>query len=169
MDDKKITLEDMKKFMEQADEWDKERINNMLHNKFPRFLKDFLNEFANTKFYAKTKEDKKWGYEELPDYFAFDWKCELLSPFKEYTDEEKVQSLLELGTFGSIPRYQYDELKVIVIDFKNKEAYLERGMATKLYASYVLKHKQEIPKYMQPLINKLWADYDEYMLAKESD
>lgn len=143
-------------------------LDDMLQTYFPSFLKQFLNELAKTKFYKKTLEKRKWDDESIENFYYFDWEAPRLSPYDRWTDEEKINSLLEYGIFGTIPYYQHDELKVIVIDFRNKEAYLERGIATKPFASYVLKHKQEIPKYMQPLIDKLWVDYDNYISAKES-
>ena len=144
-------------------------LNDMLQTYFPPFLKQFLNEFAETKFYKKTLEKLKFDDESIENFYYFDWEAPRLDAFKRWTDKEKINSLLEYGIFGIIPHYQHDELKTIVIDFKNKEAYLERGLATQPYASYVLKHKQEIPKYMQPLIDKLWVDYDNYIRSKESE
>ena len=161
-------MKKIKKPNAQVDKEFEEELKNMLQTKFPSFFKKFLNEFAETKFYKKTLEKRQWGYGDVTDYsYFFDWKAPRLSPYKAWTDGEKLNSLLEYGIFGAIPHYQYDELKVIVIDFKNKEAYLERGMATKPYASYVLKHKQEIPKYMKPLIEQLWIDYDNYIKEEE--
>lgn len=155
---------------EEIDKEFQKELEEMLQTKFPSFLKKFLNEFAKTKFYKKTLEKRQWGYGDVTDYsYFFDWEAPRLSPYKAWTDEEKINSLLEYGRFGLIPRYQHDELKVIVINFKIKEAYLERGIATQPYASYILKHRQEIPKYMQPLINKLWQDYDDYVSKKESE
>ena len=143
-------------------------LENMLQNYFPSFLKKFLNEFAETKFYKKTLEERKYTHYPIENYCYFDWKAPRLSSYKSYTDEERINSLLEYGIFGSIPHYQYDQLKVIVIDFKNKEAYLERGYAVKPYASYVISKRQEIPKYMKPLLDKLWVDYDEYIKEKDN-
>lgn len=140
-----------------------EELLNMLHTDFPIFLKNFLNEFAETKFYKKTLEDRKLNIDGIENYYYFDWECPTLSPFNRYTNEVKINALLKIGIFGAIPHYQYDKLKVIVIDFKNKEAYLERGFATEPYASYVLKKRFGIPKYMKPLIEKLFKEYDDYM------
>ena len=159
--------------VENAEAEFKEEVNSKLHNKFPRFLKDFLNDFVKTKFFQKPyKLRKEWidVYEyKVEDFFIVDWECPTLSPYKEHTDEKLISAILTVGVFGEIPHYQHDELKIIVIDFKNKEAYLERGLAIKPYARYVLKHKLKIPNYMQPLINKLWADYDDYITNKESE
>lgn len=143
---------------------------DMLQTYFPPFLQQFLNKFAVTKFYKKTLENRRSSIDEsIEYYYFFDWECLDLSPYKSYSNYEKVKGLLRVGRFGLIPNYQHDELKTIVIDFRNKEAYLERGLAIKPYASYVLKHRQEIPKYMQPLIDKLWVDYDNYIRSEESE
>lgn len=162
-----------KEMVERAEVEFKEEVENMLHNKFPRFLKDFLNEFVKTKFFQKVYKDRKeyadcYEYK-VEDYYLVDYEAPLLTPYFRYTDDKKLKSLLKFGKFGMIPHYQYDELKVIVLDFKNKEAYLEEGMATKPYASYVLKHKRKTPKYMQPLIDKLWSDYDDYINKKGNE
>lgn len=144
-------------------------LDDMLQTYFPSFLKQFLNEFAVTKFYKKTLENRSSMDGSIEYYYFFDWECLDLSSYKSYSNDELIDGLLRVGRFGEIPSYQHDELKAIVIDFRNKEAYLERGLATKPYASYVLKHRQEIPKYMQPLIDKLWVDYDNYIRSKESE
>lgn len=141
----------------------KDNFDDMLQTYFPDFLKQFLNEFAETKFYKKTLEKRKCSDDTIENYYYFDWECPDLSFYKNHSNDELIEGLLRIGIFGSIPHYQYDELKVIVINFRRKEAYLERGIATEPYARYVLKHRQEIPKYMYPLINKLWKDYNDYI------
>lgn len=152
-------------------EMKKKEYLEMLHHSFPDFLKEFLNNFVKTKFYKKAyKKARSYADEynfKVDDYFLVDWGCLTLSSSKSYTNEELINGLLEKSQFGLIPHYQYDELKVIVLDFKNKEAHIEQGYAVQHYASYVLKHRRPIPKYMQPLIDKLWKDYDEY--TKEKD
>lgn len=162
-----MSEEEIIKSLEYANEQLKEEIAEMLHNDFPEFLKEFLNAFVKTRFYKKQYEESVKTYKDynvkFDDYFRVDWECPILSSNKNYTNEELVNGLLEVGVFGTIPHYQYDELKVIVINFKDKEAHLETGYAVQPYASYVLKSKRNIPKYMQPLIDKLFRDYDEYI------
>lgn len=114
-------------------------LNDMLQTYFPPFLKQFLNEFAETKFYKKTLEKRKFDDESIENFYYFDWEAPRLSSFKRWTDKEKINSLLEYGIFGAIPHYQHDELKTIIIDFKNKEAYLERGLASKVINKILLK------------------------------
>lgn len=134
-----------------------------LHIKFPDFLKDFLNKFVNTKFYVKSLKERKEIYgEEHPDYLFVDWQCLDLQPYINYSDEEKINGLLRIGEFGLIPHYQHDEKKTIVINFIEKKAWLMRGFATEPYAKYILQHKQEIPRYMKPLIKELFDNYDKY-------
>lgn len=169
-----MTVEEQYKLMaERAEAEFKKEVEEMLHNKFPRFLKDFLNEFVKTRFFQKTYKSRKeyvdaYDYK-VEDYYLVDWECPKLSPYIRHSDEVKIESLLNVGKFGLIPHYQHDELKAIIIDFKKKEAYIEEGLAVEPYAYRVISHKRNIPKYMQPLINKLWIDYDNYIKSKESE
>ena len=167
---KEFTEEEIKSMSEIAELDFKKEVEEMLHNKFPRFLKDFLNEFVKTKFFQKTYKSRKeyvdcYEYK-VEDYYLVDWECPKLFPNNRYSDEEKIESLLNVGKFGLIPHYQHDELKAIVIDFKNKEAYLEEGLAVGLWASRVVMTKRNIPKYMQPLIDELFIRYDEEIGGK---
>lgn len=133
-----------------------------IHYTFPQFLKDFLIELADTKFYKKSFDSRHFfdeGYE-LPSYLYFDWEC--LSN-KKFNPETIIDDLLVKSRYGDIPHYKGDKLKTVTIDFKNKHAYIERGWATEYYASYVLSKEYTIPKYMQPLIDKLFEDYDRYI------
>ena len=161
---KEFTEEELKSMSERAEEEFKKEVEEMLHNKFPRFLKDFLNEFVKTKFFQKTYKSRKeyvdcYEYK-VEDYYLVDWECPRLSPYMRHSDEKKLESLLNVGKFGLIPHYQHDELKAIVIDFINKEAYLEEGLAVDAYASRVVSHKRNVPKYMQPLVEQLFKRYD---------
>lgn len=163
---KEYTEEEIKAFNERAEEEFKEQLAEMLHNQFPRFLKDFLNEFVKTKFFQKPYKSRKEHAEcyeyKVEDYFLVDWECPTLSSWNRHSDDELLKALLVVGKFGEIPHYQHDELKAIVIDFENKKAHLEIGFATEPYASKVVKHNKEIPKYMQPLLEQLWIGYEEY-------
>lgn len=158
-----MTEEEINKSLEYANEQLKKEMGEMLQSYFPEFLKEFLNKFAETRFYKKTLEDRTFDDDNIANYYYMDWECPILSPYSKHSNEELINGLLEVGVFGSIPHYQYDILKVIVINFKDKEAHLETGYAVQPYASYVLKSKRNIPKYMQPLIDKLFRDYDEYI------
>lgn len=162
-----LTEENIDNYIVQKNKEKQEEVSEMLHNRFPDFLKEFLNSFVKTKFYKKAYEKARSYADEfnfkIDDYFLVDWEC-LISNVNE---KNIIDGLLKRSQYGLIPHYQYDELKVIVLDFEHKEAHLEQGYAVQPYASYVLKHRREIPKYMQPLIDKLWKDYDEYMKDKE--
>ena len=151
---------------ERIDKETREEIAKKLHNQFPQFLKNFLNELAKTRFYKKTLADRKWGYENLAnidDMFFMDWEC--LSN-KVYNKETIIDDMLVRSRYGLSPNYKGDKLVMININFRDKKAHLERGWAVGYYASRVLSKDYDIPKYMRPLVNKLFSDYDEYMKNK---
>lgn len=133
---------------------------SMLQHQFPQFLKDFLSEFVKTKFFKKYYEDYKEFCPNYADYCLANWQT---SGNRHQSNFNDITNIFEdWVNFGEIPRYQGDEFCAIHIDFQAKKAEVIRGYAVGLYASRVLKNYRPVPKYMQPLVDKLFLDYENW-------
>ncbi len=133
-----------------------------VYYKLPKIILEIMNWLCETRFYKKTYEKRKEGYEE---FVEDETKIEKWM-FCDFTIDLGTLENPEIIRIGEIPRYQGEHEKSIVIDFKHKEGcYLRRGYATGLYASRVILNTYEIPNYMK---EELYKFIDRYNL-KEGD
>ena len=140
----------------------KELIENytMFQHQYPEFLKEFLSNFVKTKFFKKYYDEYRESYPDLPDYCLANWSIKSLNC---YADRDCITKIFSCWVeFGEIPHYAGDKLCAIKINFKEKKAEVVRGYAVGLYASRILKESRPIPKYMQPIVDKLFEDFEEW-------
>ena len=132
-------------------------------HQFPKFIKDFMEYFITTKFMKNTMD--KYGLHNsfgVYDCASMGWRT--YSGDKREPLSDTIHNILyDCFDIGMTPHYQGDHEKVVHINFKEKTAIIKRGYAVGLYGSKVIENKYPIPKYMQPQIDKLFADYDEYI------
>lgn len=134
---------------------------SMTQHQYPDFLKNFLNKFVKTNFYKRKYEEYKDFYPDYADYCYANWQTNGNRHFN--TDFDDINNLFQdWAVFGAIPRYQYDTLCAIQIDFKNKKAEVVRGYAVAPYASRVLKKYYPVPKYMKPIVEELFEEFEKW-------
>lgn len=132
----------------------------MEQHQYPTFLKKFLSKFVQTKFFAKSYNDYKESYPDYEDYCYANWYT---SGSRANTVFDNINNIFNSWVeFGDIPRYQYDSLKAIHIDFVNREAHIVTGWAVAPYASRIIKNERKLQRYMVPLVEKLFKDYDKW-------
>ena len=135
---------------------------SMLQHQFPQFLKDFLSEFVKTKFFKKYYTQYKEFYSDYADYCLANWQT---SGSRNNTEFDNINNMFKSWVcFGEIPHYKEDALCAIRIDFQARKAEVVNGYAVGFYASKILKNYRPVPKYMQPLVDKLFLDYENWAM-----
>jgi len=140
-----------------------EQEKDLFPNQFPQFLKDFLNDFVQSNFFKgvyeeqQTDEEKKYMKENNKFYLACDWEFE----------DENIDIILKNNSkifgdcsFGKLGFYQYDTVCSIIINFEEKTARTERGYCFGSYGTGRRITRRTSPKYMQPLLQRLFEQYD---------
>lgn len=134
----------------------------MLQHQYPDFLKEFLSKFVKTRFFKKYYDEYKGSYPELPDYCLANWQVMTGNGHFVYGKQEIEFVFKDWVTFGEIPTYKHDELCAIRLNFAKKQAEVVRGLAVGYWASKVVKKGRPVPKYMQPIVDKVFADFEEW-------
>ena len=137
----------------------------MIQHQYPQFLKDFLSAFVKTRFFAKYYKEYKEAYPDYADYCLANW---WVSGSRHNSEFDNINNIFVNSVeFGEIPRYEGDKYCAIILNFKTKEAKVARGWAVGAWASKVLKKYSPVPKYMKPIVDKLFNDFDTW--AKENN
>ena len=132
-------------------------------HQFPKFIKDFMEYLLTTPFF-KNKVSKISFKNPFNEYDCACVHWQTFTGDRRECLSDTIYNMLNDGVaFGEVSYYQGDRETVVYINFKNKFAEIRRGYATGLYASKVIRNKYPIPKYMQPRIEQLFKDYEDYV------
>lgn len=139
-----------------------EEYYKMEQHQFPKFLKDFMTAISNSRFYKKSADKLMKCLPEYAErYCTLNWQTNTGS--RRESIDETMYNIMNYGVnLGIIEHYQSDTRKAICIDWECRKVWIERGWKAKCgYEPLVNTYKT--PKYMQPLIDKLFIDYDNWM------
>lgn len=132
---------------------------------FPQFIKDFLQELADTKLFKKTFEESSKYLDNLEWYkenkwIFFDYRFRKNNQFEMFHNKEKLHDNL---TFGVIGKYQGESFKTVVVNFETGDALIEEGYCWGPWCSRASRRQRPIPKYMKPILEKYYIAYREWL------
>lgn len=134
---------------------------------YPQFIKDFLVSMSNTRLFNKWAEthlscsfDEELLFTKENRWLLFGYRFKDHKPFEAFkTQSPIVDDLL----FGDCGYYQYETIKAVGINFEEKRSWILEGFCVGPWCSAAKQRTRPVPKYMQPIIDKLFKDYDEWV------
>jgi hypothetical protein len=132
-------------------------------HQFPKFIKDFM-EYLLTSSFLKKIVEQRGDKNPFGNYDCVTMGWLTYAGNKRECLSDTIHNILfDSVGIGDNAHYQGDHEKIVYINFRKKFAEIRRGYAAGLWASKIIENTFSIPKYMRPIVDRLFEEYDEYI------